>query len=139
MDVRQQFQELQEKLSFSGAFYARKEREIYTGSNGFQNRSEGIHNQVETRFPIASGSKVFTAVAICMLVEMGKLSFSAKLVDCVDVDFPYFDQDITIYHLLTHTSGVPDYFDEEEMDDYEALWALKPMYQMRKPIDFLFM
>ena len=42
-----------------------------------------------------------------------------------------------MHHLLSHTSGIPDYFDEEVMDDYEALWAERPMYNIRAPKDFL--
>lgn len=137
MNLQNKLNVLIEEHSFSGAFYAQKGGKVFTGSYGLQNRSEGISNRVETRFPIASGSKIFTTVAICMLVDMGKITFKSKLTDCVDIKFPFFDKDITIHHLLTHTSGVPDYFDEEEMDDYEVLWESKPMYHMRSPKDFL--
>ncbi|MDY0393937.1 serine hydrolase [Virgibacillus halophilus] len=110
---------------------------ILKGSNGFANRSEKIDNQVNTRFAIASGCKIYTAVAICMLVENGKLSFDSKLKDRLDTAFPYFDNNITIHHLLTHTSGVYDYFNEELMSDFELLWKSHPMYHVRSPKDFL--
>lgn len=131
--------EKQEELFFSGAYYAKNDNEILEGSNGLANRSEKIDNQVKTRFSIASGCKIFTAVAVCMLVEAGKISFQSRLKDCMDTDIelPYFDKDITIYHLLTHTSGVPDYFNEEIMDDFELLWKSRPMYHIRSPRDFL--
>ncbi|WHT49905.1 serine hydrolase [Sporosarcina thermotolerans] len=96
-----------------------------------------MDNQENTRFAIASGCKIFTSVAICLLVEAGKISFGTKLKDCLDIDFPYFDKDITIHHLLTHTSGVPDYFNEEIMDDFALLWKSLPMYHIRAPKDFL--
>ena len=102
--------EKQEELLFSGAYYAKNSNETLAGSNGFANRSEVIYNRVNTRFAIASGCKVFTSVAICILVEDGKISFESKLKDCLDLEFPYFDKEITIHHLLTHTSGVHDYF-----------------------------
>lgn len=38
---------------------------------------------------------------------------------------------------LTHTSGIPDYFDEGEMDNFEELWVKNPMYHMRNLEDFL--
>lgn len=60
-----------------------------------------------------------------------------KLTNCLSVNFPNFPENITIHHLLTHTSGIPDYFDEEVMDDFEELWIAKPMYQMRNLEDFL--
>lgn len=130
-------EEKQKELFFSGAFYAKKGDELLKGSCGFSNRSEKILNELDTRFSIASGCKIFTAIAICILVEEGKLSFDSKLKDCVDVQFPYFHEDITIHHLLTHTSGVPDYFNEEVIDDFESLWKSYPMYNIRSPKDFL--
>ncbi|WP_440895098.1 serine hydrolase domain-containing protein [Amphibacillus sp. Q70] len=129
--------EKQEERLFSGAYYARKAKETLAGSNGFANRSERIDNQINTRFAIASGSKIFTAIAICKLVEDGIISFDSKLKDCLDVEFPYFDKGITIHHLLTHTSGVYDYFNEDIMDDFELLWKSRPMYHIRSPRDFL--
>src|SRR5699024_1441931 len=123
--------EKQKELLFSGAYYAESINEVLTGSNGFANRSEEITNKVNTKFSIASGSKIFTAVAVCMLVEEGKISFDSKLKDCLDVEFPYFDGGITIHHLLTHTSGVQDYFNEDIMDDFELLWRTRPMYHVR--------
>ena len=129
--------EKQKELLFSGAYYAKSANEMLTGSNGFANRSEEIANQVNTRFSVASGCKIFTAVAVCMLVEDGKISFESKLKDCLEVEFPYFDGEITIHHLLTHTSGVQDYFNEDIMDDFELLWRTRPMYHIRSPKDFL--
>ncbi|WP_339254694.1 serine hydrolase [Sporosarcina sp. FSL W8-0480] len=130
-------EKVQTELLFSGAFYAQKGNEILKGSSGFANRSEKIANLVNTRFAIASGCKIFTSVAICMLAESGEISFDTKLKDCLDTEFPHFDNDITIHHLLTHTSGVPDYFNEEIMDDFETLWKSRPMYHIRSPKDFL--
>ena len=129
--------EKQEELLFSGTYYAKNSNETLAGSNGFANRSEVIYNRVNTRFAIASGCKVFTSVAICILVEDGKISFESKLKDCLDLEFPYFDKEITIHHLLTHTSGVHDYFNEDIMDDFELLWKSRPMYHIRFPKDFL--
>ena len=128
----------QQELQFSGSIHVRKSgKTIITEGFGYANRSDKITNQPHTRFSIASGSKIFTSIAICKLVEEGKLSFDTKIIDCLDIDFPNFDKDITIHHLLTHTSGVPDYFDEDEMDDYEVLWENVPMYRIRCVEDFL--
>ena len=40
----------------------------------------------------------------------------------LDIDLKSIDPGVTVKQLLNHTSGVPDYFDESVMDDYEALW-----------------
>lgn len=104
---------------------------------GLANRSDGIPNSRETRFGIASGAKFLTAIAINQLVDAGQLALDALLTDCLPFSFPHFDPGVTIHHLLTHTAGVPDYFDEEVTEDFEALWADRPMYRIRRLEDFL--
>ncbi len=136
--MAERLRRIQENNDFSGTILVKEEsNSLAELSFGYANRSEQIENQTGTRFGIASGCKVFTAVAICQLVDSGRLSFDSRLKDCVDFDFPNFDQEITVHHLLTHTSGIPDYFDEEIMNDYEELWRAKPMYHIRKLKDFL--
>ncbi|WP_332633784.1 serine hydrolase domain-containing protein [Halalkalibacter flavus] len=126
------------KNTFSGTVLVKNDIKILAEkSYGYANRSEQIKNSFDTRFGIASGCKLFTSIAICQLVEDGILSFETKLEDCLNVSFPNFDNDITIHHLLTHTAGIPDYFDEEVMDDFEELWVKKPMYLIRTLEDFL--
>lgn len=129
---------IQQKLQFSGSIHVRKSGQVlFSEGFGYANHSEKLANQPHTRFSIASGSKIFTSIAICKLVEEGKLTFNTKIIDCLDIDFQHFDENITIHHLLTHTSGVPDYFDEDEMDDFEMLWESLPMYRIRCAKDFL--
>jgi CubicO group peptidase (beta-lactamase class C family) len=130
--------DIQSNNKFSGTVLVKANENVLADiSFGYANRSEQIKNNANTRYGIASGCKLFTAIAVCQLVEMGKLSFDMKLRDCLEFDFPKFDNDITIYHLLTHTSGIPDYFDEEVMDDFEELWVSNPMYKIRSLKNFL--
>ncbi|NCI51309.1 serine hydrolase [Sediminibacterium roseum] len=78
---------------------------IYFKSYGLSDFATKQLNQEQSGFSLASVSKVFTSVAILQLKEKGKL----KLEDFVSKyipDFPY--PSITIRHLLTHTSGLPD-------------------------------
>ncbi|RKQ33201.1 serine hydrolase domain-containing protein [Oceanobacillus halophilus] len=125
-------------IDFSGVAHVKMGDEVLLEtSRGFSNRAEEIKNTMDTRFGIASGCKIFTAVGIAKLVDEGKLSFEDKLIDCLDTPFPNFDEGITIHHLLTHSSGIPDYFDEDVMDDFEELWQERPMYTMTKLEDFL--
>ena len=134
----QQIEVAQKESQFSGSIVLKnKESSLVESSFGYANRSDLLLNTIDTRFGIASGCKIFTAVAISQLVEAGKLAYDQKLKDCTSITLPHFDNSITIHHLLTHTSGVPDYFDEEVMDDFEELWIEKPMYHMRKLEDFL--
>ena len=123
---------------FSGTVLVKYDNKILTEfSNGYANRSDQLKNNINSRFGIASGCKLFTSIAICQLVEEGKLTFKTKLEDCLNFSFPYFNKDITVHQLLTHTAGIPDYFDEDVMDDFEELWVKNPMYLIRKLEDFL--
>ncbi|WP_042215709.1 serine hydrolase domain-containing protein [Paenibacillus borealis] len=124
---------------FSGAvLVTQHDQTLAAAAYGQANVAEERINQLNTRFGIASGSKLFTAIAICQLVEQGKLSFDGKVLEVLDkLKFPLFSPEITVHQLLTHSSGIPDYFDEEVMEDFAALWKDIPMYTLRRPGDFL--
>lgn len=102
---------------------------------GFADRADAILNTATTRFAQASGSKTLTAVAVGRLVEEGHIAFDSRMADCLEIWPSNFDAGVTVHHLLTHTSGVPDYFDEEVDDDFEVLWATLPTYRVRTPGD----
>lgn len=104
---------------------------------GEANRADGIPNNPETRFGIASGAKLLTAIAISQLIDAGQLALDAQLLNCLPFTFPQFDPGVTIHHLLTHTAGVPDYFDEDIIENFEDLWVDRPMYRIRQLADFL--
>jgi CubicO group peptidase (beta-lactamase class C family) len=104
---------------------------------GSADRANRVPNTVETRFAMASGSKIFTAVAVGLLIQDGKIALDTRLADCVRSRESRFDSAVTIAHLLSHTSGVPDYFDEYVQSDYAALWKARPCYSMISPSDFL--
>ncbi|UCG60323.1 MAG: serine hydrolase [Candidatus Zixiibacteriota bacterium] len=123
---------------FSGVVYLTKGDEVlFERGYGFANKSESIPNEITTRFQMASGCKIFTSVAICQLVESGKLGFDSLLGETIDTVFPNYSPDITIRHLLTHSSGITSYFEEDVDPDYEAVWLDTPMYRVRRPKDFL--
>jgi CubicO group peptidase (beta-lactamase class C family) len=63
-----------------------------------------------TNFRLASCSKQFTAMAIMLLVQDGKLHYEDRLTD-IFPDFPEYGHVITIRNLLNHTSGLLDYED----------------------------
>lgn len=70
----------------------------------------------ETTFRLGSISKQFTAVAILMLAEEGKLSTHDEITRFLP-DYPVQGKRITIEHLLTHSSGIVSFTDK---DDFEA-------------------
>lgn len=123
---------------FSGVIsFSKNGNPIYEEAFGHSVLNEEIPNDIHTRFPTASGSKIFTAVAILRLVESSKLSLDDSVVTHLPGHFPFMDDEVTIRHLITHTSGFEDYFDEEENDDYASLWSNLPMYGLKSPDDFL--
>lgn len=104
---------------------------------GLADRGHRVANTVETRFAMASGCKAFTAVAIGLLIQDGKIRLDTPLAACVrSRQFP-FGAMVTIGQLLNHTAGIPDYFSEELGTDYAALWHERPCYRMTSVHDFL--
>lgn len=84
---------------------AKNGKVVYSLSYGYADFPSRTPNSSETPFNLASISKTFTATAILQLMEKGKL----KLEDPFQKYFPDFPYpDITVKHLLTHTSGLPD-------------------------------
>ena len=74
----------------------------------------------ETLFQSGSVGKQFTAAAVMLLVEDGKLSLDDPITK-IFPDAPWRWHSITIRHLLTHTSGIPDYeYDITGIADYVA-------------------
>jgi CubicO group peptidase (beta-lactamase class C family) len=63
-----------------------------------------------TGFRLASLTKQLTATAVTLLVRDGKLRYEDTLADLFPA-FPAYGNGITVRHLLTHTSGLPDYED----------------------------
>ncbi|WP_205439405.1 serine hydrolase domain-containing protein [Halobacillus ihumii] len=123
---------------FSGTVLVKDHKEVlFQSASGHANRADECLNELNTRFGIASGCKLFTAIAIAQLVENNLLSFQTRLKDCLDIEFPYVDERVTIHHLLTHSSGMADYFDEERMDDFGDVWKQTPMYLLKNLKDFL--
>lgn len=118
--------------NFRGNIYILKDEKVICNfSNGYADLPNEIPNTLETKFASASAGKVFIAVAILQLIEKGKINFDDTLEKFLDIDFSTIDKDVTVKQLLTHTSGVPDYFDESVMDEYEELWIDFPNYKIR--------
>ncbi len=113
---------------------------VFEACHGLANRADAIPIRPETRFGLASITKMFTAVTVASLVERGLMGFGDHVVDLVpETRRPStLDPAVTVHHLLSHTSGIADYFEEEhENDDYADLWRERPVSAMRRPADFL--
>lgn len=123
---------------FSGCIMISKNNgSLYEGVFGYADMPNKIPNKINTSFATASAGKVFVAVGILKLIEEGKLSFESTIVDCLNFDLKAIDPLITVKELLTHTSGIPDYFDESVMEDYDELWRDYPNYKIRRSSDLI--
>jgi len=102
-------------FGFSGALLVAIEGEVLLNKGyGFAIRSENVPNTAETVFSTGSITKQFTAAGIMKLEMIGKLK-SSDLISKYFDNVPDDKKDITLHHLLTHTSGVVDGVG----DDYE--------------------
>ncbi|MCF6441770.1 beta-lactamase family protein [Pseudoalteromonas luteoviolacea] len=120
--------------AFSGVvLVAKGEKVIFNQAVGFANREWRVKNTLDTRFALGSINKMFTALAALKLVEQGKLKLDDKLVDYVDRSWlPEGEVDqITVRHLMTHTSGLGNFFNDEFNDSnkelYRDLESYKPL------------
>lgn len=122
--------------SFRGCVLVRRDgEELLSVAQGFRDLANEMPNRMDTRFPTASAGKAFVATAVMQLIEQGNLSLDASLGELLPFGLGKIDRSVTVRQLLSHTSGVPDYFDESVMDDYAELWADFPNYRIRKNAD----
>lgn len=109
----------------------------FAGAWGFRNLADRLPANVDTRYEYGSITKQFTAAAIMLLAQDGKL----KLTTDIGAYFPEFaNRGITISNLLIHDSGIPDYLTTEfgmttgpqpfAGPDVGIAWAAK------QPLDF---
>lgn len=132
--------EMEDKLQqdFRGAeLISQGGKILFQRVTGYADMANQIPNTLNTKFASASAGKVFVAVGILQLIEQGKLHFEDTLGSLLKLELHDIDPLVTIEQLLTHTSGVPDYFDESVMQEYEELWAEYPNYKIRHNADLL--
>jgi CubicO group peptidase (beta-lactamase class C family) len=124
--------------NFSGACLVRQgDDEIVHRAYGLAHRGFGVPNTVETRFDIASVTKIFTAAATMQLVDRDEIALDTRVIPFLGIEDTPIGDEVTVYHLLTHTSGIADDADEEAGEDYELLFVDKPNYSIRETRDFL--
>jgi CubicO group peptidase (beta-lactamase class C family) len=87
---------------------------------GLSNVELDVPVKPETIFQTGSVGKQFTATAVMMLAEQGKLGLDEKIAKYLP-EAPATWKDITIRNLLNHTSGIPDYGSDEDNAAKEAI------------------
>ena len=127
-----------DETRFSGVItVSRSGRRLAALSSGFADRANERPNQIDTQFAIASATKGLTALTVAGVIESGQLALDTTLRSLIPVGLDLVDPDVTIEHLLGHTSGVGDYIDEDVLDDIDAhLFELSP-HMLQSPTDYL--
>jgi CubicO group peptidase (beta-lactamase class C family) len=96
----------------------------------------GVPMQPGMVFDLASVTKQFTAAAILLLQERGKLSVEDDITKYLP-DYPTHGQTITVHHLLTHTSGIPNFTALPEWRPQEDMTVRQVIDLFKdKPLDF---
>jgi CubicO group peptidase (beta-lactamase class C family) len=137
-DLHLYFQKLEAEDRFSGVVLITQGRSsLYAGAFGYAHRGWKIKNSLDVRFDTASITKLFTAVAALQLVDTQQLSLDTGVIGCLGLAGTAISRDVTVRHLLTHTSGIGDDADEEAGESYEALWRTRPNYTVTETVDML--
>ena len=105
-EVSQDIDRITKRQGFSGAvLVAKAGKVIYSKGHGYANHEWQTLNTPETRFPIASITKTFTALSILQLIERGKCNLGDEVRKHYS-SIPEHWKEITIEHLLRHRSGI---------------------------------
>ena len=116
---------------------SRDEDVLFAGAYGPASRRWPVPVTEETRFDVASVTKLFTSVAVLQQVGAGTLDLDASITRYVDLRGTAISDRVTLRHLLTHTSGIADDADEEAGESYEELWRDRPNYAVTTTAAFL--
>jgi CubicO group peptidase (beta-lactamase class C family) len=128
-----------EVAHFSGSVLVTADGKAVFGKGyGLANAEHGVPNTTTTKFRLGSITKQFTATAILILQERGKLSVEDPIGKYLD-DAPKAWEGVTIHHLLTHTSGIHSYTSDpdygKKMAHPETVTSMIARFKDR-PLDF---
>src|SRR5215472_17898437 len=126
------------KQFMGSVLVARGDQILLSKGYGSANLEWNIPNTASTKFRIGSITKQFTAASILLLEERGKLKVEDPVKKYLP-DAPAAWDKITIFHLLTHTSGIPSFTSFPDYRDTEAMATTPEKLVARfrdKPLDF---
>lgn len=100
---------------------------------GMARVSDGTPVTPQSNFRLASVTKQFTAMTILQLIEKGQLTLDTSLTD-IFPDYPEYGKEITIRHMLQHSSGIKDYGPMSELD-LDRQFTDKDVYDFMATLD----
>jgi D-alanyl-D-alanine carboxypeptidase len=107
---------------------------MWVGASGLSDRDAGTPMRPENLFRIASITKTFTAALVLQLVAEGKLTLEDSIAQWLPNLVPN-GEDITLRHLLNHTSGIFNITDNDEFEaslvtDFNKIWQPKEVVNL---------
>jgi CubicO group peptidase (beta-lactamase class C family) len=137
--VIEAIEQLAAETEFSGAIRVDRDAQtLFAKAYGLAHRGLEIPNAANTRFAIASGAKGFTALTAVSLIVDGALSLDTTARSVLGDQLPLINDSVTIQHLLSHTSGIGDYLDEEDDSLGPIDYAMAtPVHQLATTAGFL--
>lgn len=136
--MQEKIDEFLNEKEFSGVVSIYEgQNSVYLNSFGYRDLPNTIPNNITTLFGTASGTKTLTAIGIMCLLESSPTKLSTPVVEILGCDMGFIHRDVTIRHLLNHTSGIYDYYDEEQIEDFENYSVEIPWFKLETPSDYL--
>ena len=111
-------------------------RILYQNAYGYSNLENDVPLKTDAKFRIASVSKQFTAAAILNLQEKGLLNVNDRVSKYIP-ELPRSNE-VTIHHLLTHTSGLQESWDEDLFKNIPAEFKTEDMIREIKKLKYFF-
>jgi CubicO group peptidase (beta-lactamase class C family) len=136
-DLLQRLEQAAAQTEFSGVISVFEGTfTLFSKAFGYRDIKNKLPNTISTKFGIASGTKVFTALGIGALVDRGLISLGTTVAEIDPAYAGFIDGRATVEQLLTHTSGIYDYYDEEIEADFEHFSVAIPWYELETPSDY---
>jgi D-alanyl-D-alanine carboxypeptidase len=112
--------------------------------SGAAGKADGVHDmQPDSQFGIGSGTKPIIAAQVMRLVEAGEVALDAPATDYLPADFTFDTNGATIRQLLSHRSGIPDFYDdawvERTAEERSRVWKVDEVLALvdapRRPLE----
>jgi CubicO group peptidase (beta-lactamase class C family) len=127
-----------DRTAFSGVVRVDASGTIeFAKAYGLADRRQGIPNTIDTQFGIASGTKGLTALAVVSLIEDGSLELGTTARSVLGENLPLIGDDVTVEQLLSHRSGIGDYFDEDGIEQVTDYALPVPVHELATTEAFL--
>jgi len=126
------------ETGFSGAVRVDRGEDLELArAYGLAHRGLQVPNTIETQFAVASAVKGMTALTVVSLIVDGVLALDTPARSFLGADLPLISDDVTVEQLLSHRSGIGDYFDEDTEHDIGDYVMPVPVHELATTEQYL--